>query len=97
MLVECATIIVVPRLLLFEAVVGAQIHDHRVVVELRGEGAGCAMGQGEHNHIVPVQCLGCGVFDDQVGQLGNMRLEGAQWLPATATVCLPMVSSSVLG
>ena len=73
MLIEIAAVELIPSGMLFETMVGAQIHNHGIRIELRGELARSTVRQCEDDNVMPVQHFGRGIFDDQIGQLGNMR------------------------
>lgn len=73
MLIEIAAVELIPSGLFFEAMVGAQIHNHGIRIELRGELARSTVRQCEDDNVMPVQHFGRGIFNDQLAKLGNMQ------------------------
>ena len=86
-LVEIAAIEFIPCGLFFETMIGTEIHDHGIRVELGCELAGSAMRQGKDNDIVAVEHLRRGVFNNKIGQLRNMRHMPGHRFPHGGMAC----------
>ena len=80
-LVEVPSVVGVPRGAFLEPVVGPQVDDDGVRVELRGKRPGGPVRQCQDDHVMAVEHLRRGVLHHQIGQLRDVGHVSAQPVP----------------